>query len=72
MYTNKHEVFSPTLDFYLLKYICEVATKEGQDIASVDLLEFFLQIEANDNSKPVILKLTGTVILLLLESNERK
>jgi hypothetical protein len=72
VYIDKHEVLLPTLDFYSLKYACGVAAQEEYDIAIVDLLGFFLQTEADENAELVILKLTGIVALLFVESNEAR
>ena len=66
LYTDKSKCSSPTPDFYSLKYLCVVFAKEGQDIATVDLPRFFLQIE---NEGLVLLKITGAAVLLLVELN---
>ena len=42
IYSKKHENLLPTPDFYAFKYICIVITKESKDVATVDLLGFFL------------------------------
>ena len=45
IYTDKNSVSSPTPDFYAFKYVCAVIAKEGRDVATVDLPDFFLQTE---------------------------
>ncbi len=45
LYTDKDSVSSPTPDFYAFKYLCAIITKEGRDVATVDLPGFFLQTE---------------------------
>jgi len=37
VYIDKNKVLSPTPDFYFLKYIFGIITKEGRNIAIVDL-----------------------------------
>ena len=69
---DKHKVSSLISDFYALKYVCTVAAKEEKDIATISLLGFFLQIEADTTEELVILKLTSTVALLLVEPDNRK
>ena len=69
LYIDKSKCLSPTPDFYSLKYLCAVFAKEGQDVATVDLPRFFLQTE---NEGLVLLKMTSTVVLLLVELNSKK
>lgn len=71
LYTNKDDCASPTPDFYAFRYIIAMIAKEGRDCATVDLPGFFLQTEADEND-PLILKLTGAVAILLVESDEEK
>ena len=71
VYTNKDDCSSPTPDFYAFKYIIAVIAKEGRDAATVDLPGFFLQTEA-DKDNQLILKLTGAVVILLVEADEDK
>ena len=62
---------SPTPDFYAFKYVIAVIAKEGRDCATVDLPGFFIQIEQEENSD-LLLKLTGQVTTLLIESDKDK
>ena len=71
VYTNKDDCSSPTPDFYAFKYIIAMIAKEGRDCATVDLPGFFLQTEQEENSD-LLLKLTGQVAALLVESDEDK
>ena len=66
LYTKKNEVSSPTSDFYAFKYRCAVIAKEKRDAATVDLPGYFLQ---TDQDQDLLLKLTGSVTLLTIESN---
>jgi hypothetical protein len=68
LYTNKEDVLSPTPDFYAFKFICAVIAREGRDAASVDLPGFFLQ---TDQDELILLKVTGAVALLLVESDPK-
>jgi hypothetical protein len=68
LYTNKEDVSSPTPDFYAFKFVCAVIAREGRDVASVDLPGFFLQ---TDQDELILLKLTGAVALLLVESDPK-
>ena len=68
LYTNKEDVSSPTPDFYAFKFICAVIAREGRDAATVDLPGFFLQ---TDQDELILLKLTGAVALLLIESDPK-
>ena len=68
LYTNKEDVSSPTPDFYAFKFICAVIAREGRDAASVDLPGFFLQ---TDQDELILLKVTGAVALLLVESDPK-
>ena len=75
LYTNKDDCSSPTPDFYAFKYITAVIAKEGRDCATVDLPGFFLQTEqekTDDKDKELLLKLTGAVAILLVESDADK
>jgi hypothetical protein len=69
LYTNKEDVSSPTPDFYAFKFIAAVIAREGRDVASVDLPGFFLQ---TDQDEKILLKVTGAVALLLVESEPAK
>jgi hypothetical protein len=69
LYTNKEDVSSPTPDFYAFKFIAAVIAREGRDVASVDLPGFFLQ---TDQDEKILLKVTGAVALLLVESEPSK
>ena len=69
MCTDKNEVSSPTPDFYSIKHVCGVAAKEDRDTGTVDFPGFFLQTEANDDDEPLLIKLTGAIALLLVESD---
>ena len=71
VYTNKDDCSSPTPDYYAFKYVIAVIAKEGRDCATVDLPGFFLQTEQEENSD-LLLKLTGQVTTLLIESDEDK
>jgi hypothetical protein len=66
LYTNKEDVSSPTPDFYAFKFIAAVIAREGRDAATVDLPGFFLQ---TDQDEKILLKVTGAVALLLVESD---
>ena len=69
LYTNKEDVSSPTPDFYAFKFVCAVIAREGRDVATVDLPGFFLQ---TDQDELILLKVTGAVALLLVESDPNK
>lgn len=69
LYTNKADVSSPTPDFYAFKFIAAVIAREGRDVATVDLPGFFLQ---TDQDEKILLKVTGAVALLLVESDPDK
>jgi hypothetical protein len=69
LYTNKEDVSSPTPDFYAFKFVAAVIAREGRDAASVDLPGFFLQ---TDQDELILLKVTGAVALLLVESDPSK
>ena len=71
MCTEKSKVLLPTLDLHTFKYICAVIAKENRDITMVDLQCFFLQTEMEDDER-ILLKLTRTFALLLVEYNTRK
>ena len=62
---------SPAPDFCAVKYACATAAKEEKDTASIDLLSFFLQTEANEDDEKIIIKFAGAVALLLVEVDER-
>ena len=68
LYTNEEDVSSPTPDFYAFKFVCAVIAREQRDVASVDLPGFFLQ---TDQDEKILLKLTGAVALLLVESDSK-
>ena len=51
--------------------MCRVIAKEIRCITTVDLPGFFLHAE-RDVEELILLKLTGTIALLLVESDERK
>ena len=70
VYTDKEDCSSPTPDFYAFKYIVAVIAKEGRDCATVDLPGFFLQTE-QDKDKTILLKLTGSIALLLIETDPK-
>jgi len=69
LYTDKNDYSSPTPDFYAIKYLCALFAKEGRDIATADLPEFFLQTK---NEDLVLLKITSAAALLLVETNPEK
>ena len=69
LYTSKEKVSSPTPDFFAFKFKCDVITREGRNVATVDLPGFFLQ---TDQDKLILLKLTGAVALLFVESDPTK
>ena len=69
LYTRKEEILSPTPDFYAFKFICTVIAREGRDVTTVDLPGFFLQ---TDQDKRILLKVTGAVALLLVDSDPSK
>ena len=72
VYTDKDDCSSPTPDFYAFKYMVATIAKEGRDCATVDLPGFFLLQTEQDENVTLILKLTGAVALLLVESDEAK
>ena len=51
--------------------MCTVAAKEGRDTDTIDLPGFFMQTEAEEDYKPVIVKFVGALALLLAECDER-
>ena len=61
LYHHRHQTFM----------VCAVIAKEGRDVVTVDLPGFFLQRE-QDGEEEILLKLTGAVALLLVESDEEK
>ena len=69
---SKEEYSSPTPDFHVLKFSCAIIAREGRDVGSVDLLEIFLQTDINEDDKLMLLKLTGVVALLLVESEKKR
>ena len=46
---DKNETSSPTPDFYYLKHVCGMISKESRDVATVDLPSFFLQTEQKND-----------------------
>ena len=70
--TNKCECSSPVPDLCLSKYDYVIAEKEKIDKVAYDLPSFFLKNELNKNEEVLLLKLTGTVVLLPIESNQVK
>ena len=44
-----------------------MAASEKRDVGLVDLLEFSLQTETDEEDEPIIIKITGAVALLLVE-----
>ena len=68
---DKSECSSLTLDFYVFECVCGVIEKERRDIATVDLPGLFLQKD-RDGEDLTLLKLTGAISLLLVESDESK
>lgn len=71
-YVDKLDCASPTPDFNAFKCACAKIAQERRDTTGVDLPGFFLQTEDDDEDNPVILKLTGAVALLLVESDTEK
>ena len=71
LYADESECSSPTPDFCAFKCVCGVIVKERRDVATSDLLGFFLQID-REREELIILKLTGAIVLLLVESDENK
>ena len=69
LYTSKEEMSSPTPDFYSFKFMWDVVAREGCDVVTVDLPCFFLQ---TDKDNLILLKVTGVVALLLVESDPNK
>ena len=67
VHADKNKLPLPTLDFYLLKYVCAIATKEGRDIGIVDLSSFFLQTGADKDNKHIVIKVTQMLVLILVE-----
>ena len=67
VFTDKVDCASSTPSFYALKHVAAVVAKESLDTATVNLQVFFLQTKANKEDKPAIIKLTGAVVLLLVE-----
>ena len=72
IYMSREKCSSRTPDFYAFKFIYEVIAKEERDIGSADLPEFFLQRDTDDDNDPMLIKLTGAVTLLLIESDRKK
>ena len=71
VHTDKSECSYPVLDFFSLKYARGIITKEGRDAAAVGLPGFFLQTKRDDEEK-IMLEITGTVALLITESDPKK
>ena len=70
MHTDKSECAFTITDLCSLKYVRDVASKEKRDAGTVDLPGFFLQTEADKYKEPYVIKLTGAVSLLLIETDE--
>ena len=47
--------------------MCAVVASEKRDVGSVDLPEFFLPTEADEEDEPIIIKSTGVWVLFLVE-----
>ena len=69
LYTSKEEVSSPRPDFYAFKIIRAVIARKGRYVVTVDLPDFSFQ---TDQDKLILLKVTGAVALLLVESDPSK
>ena len=70
VYTNKDDCSSPTPNFYAFKYIVAVIAKEERDCVTVYLPGFFLQTDQEKNTT-ILLKLTGSVAILLVETDPK-
>ena len=68
---GKYENSSPTPDFCTFKHICSIIAREGRDTATAYLPGLFLQTEHKGDERS-LLKLTGEVALLLVESDPIK
>ena len=66
LWTDSHDVSSPTPAIEALKYVLAICAMEKRDVASFDLPAQFLQTEMDEL---LFLKLTGAVALLLVESD---
>ena len=71
IFTSKEDVSLPTPDFYAFKYICALIAKESRDVATLNFPGFFLQTE-QEGEEMILLKLTGEVVLLLIECEPSK
>ena len=69
--TDKSECASPNPDLCSLKNVCAVAAKEERDVETVDLPGFFLKNDEDKDEEPIIMELTGSVALLLVEMDEK-
>ena len=69
LYTSIEEVSSPRPDFYAFKIIRAVIARKGRYVITVDFPDFFFQ---TDQDKLILLKVTGAVALLLVESDPSK
>ena len=61
----------PAPDFHAFKCICGLIVKKSRDVTSADLPGFFLHAEQEKNER-ILLKLTGTAALLLVEPDQEK
>ena len=64
-YSNT-EWSSPTTEFFSLKHVCGIISKEGRDVASVGIPDFLLQPKIGDEEL-LLLKETGAVDSFLEE-----
>ena len=69
LYTDKTKYSSLMPNFYSLKYLCAIFANEDRDMVTVDLPDFFSQIE---NEGLVLLKIIEVAVLLLVELNINK
>ena len=51
----------------MVKYVSTVAANKERDVATLDLPSFFLQTEAKEEDKIIVVKFTGTLALLLID-----
>ena len=69
--TKKRKCSSTTPDVFSLKHSCGATSKEARAIAIVGLPGFFLQTKRDDEEQ-LLLKVTGAVDFLLVESDPTK
>ena len=71
LHADKNEWSSLTPEFCSLKHACSTISKEGRELATMDVPGFFPQTE-QEKDDAVLSKLTGSIALSLVESKPEK